>query len=107
MRLQFSTIAADLVDEYQQPHSIPWVIGYSGGKDSTLVVHLVLDMLLSFPQSERRRPVWIIGNDTQVESPLIVEHLTKSLNQIQVAARAWRLPVETKLTKPEIKKIFG
>ena len=102
----FSNIADEMIDEYQQPHSIPWVIGYSGGKDSTLVVHLVLEMLLNFPQSERTRPVWIIGNDTRVESPLIVGHLTHSMRQIQLASKAYRLPVETKVTQPETKKNF-
>ena len=106
MSASFSKIAAELVDEYQQSHSIPWVIGYSGGKDSTLVVHLVLDMLLRLPQSERTRPVWIIGNDTQVESPLIVGHLIQSLKRIQSACLAWRLPVKTQLTQPEATKNF-
>ena len=34
-------IEAEILDEYLQPHEYPWVIGYSGGKDSTLVAHLV------------------------------------------------------------------
>ncbi|MEN9410522.1 MAG: hypothetical protein RL216_2496, partial [Pseudomonadota bacterium] len=39
-------IEAEIRDEYLQPHSYPWVIGYSGGKDSTLVAHLVFNVLL-------------------------------------------------------------
>ena len=30
-------------DEYLQPHAKPWVIGFSGGKDSMLVAHLVVE----------------------------------------------------------------
>ena len=57
----FDKIRAELLDEYNQSHSTPWVIGYSGGKDSTLVAHLVMDMLVDMPKSERRRDVWIVG----------------------------------------------
>ena len=32
----------------------PWVIGYSGGKDSTTVVELVYKMLLSLPNEQRK-----------------------------------------------------
>lgn len=43
------SIKADLLDEYLQPHGYPWIVGYSGGKDSTLVAHLVFEMLMSLP----------------------------------------------------------
>ena len=35
-------IRSELIDDYRQPHDHPWVIGYSGGRDSTVVVHLVV-----------------------------------------------------------------
>jgi hypothetical protein len=49
----------ELLEEYRQPHAHPWIIGYSGGKDSTLVVHLVFEMIMDLPRSERVRPVHI------------------------------------------------
>ena len=61
----------DILDEYKQPHSYPWVVGYSGGKDSTLVLQLVFEMLLDLAPSDRKREVHIVANDTLVESPLI------------------------------------
>ena len=51
----FRAIRAELLDEYRQDHDWPWIIGYSGGKDSTLVAHLVFEMLLSLPPSQRGR----------------------------------------------------
>ena len=63
-------IRADLIDEYKQPHDHPWVIGYSGGKDSTLVVQLAFDLLLDIPKSERRREIHIVANDTLVDGPI-------------------------------------
>ena len=38
-------IRRDLREEYLQPHDWPWMIGFSGGKDSTLILHLVIKTL--------------------------------------------------------------
>lgn len=97
----WSDIKAELVDEYQQSHSHPWIIGFSGGKDSTLVAHLVFEMLLSVAPSDRRRDVHIVSNDTLVESPLVITHLRRVLNQIEEAAAVFGLPITCRLTRPD------
>lgn len=96
----FRQIRAELLDEYRQPHPYPWIIGYSGGKDSTLVAHLVFEMLMGLPPSERKRQVHIVANDTLVESPLVVQHIIDSIAEIENAALAFGLPVVTKITRP-------
>lgn len=96
----FRVIRAELLDEYRQDHDWPWIIGYSGGKDSTLVAHLVFEMLLSLPPSQRTRPVHIVANDTLVESPLVVQHIIESIEEIEGAANAFRLPIITQITRP-------
>ncbi|WP_134681546.1 DNA phosphorothioation system sulfurtransferase DndC [Paracoccus ravus] len=101
-----SLIEAEIRDEYLQPHTYPWVIGYSGGKDSTLVAHLVFKVLLTLPRSQRTREVHIVSNDTLVESPLVIKHIVDSLEQIHDAAMALRLPVKTQITRPEISQTF-
>jgi len=95
-----SAIRTDMLDEYRQNHNYPWIVGYSGGKDSTLVAHLVFEMLLGLPPSERKRPVHIVANDTLVESPLVVQHIIESITEIEEAAQAFGLPVMTKITRP-------
>ena len=102
----FAEIRAELFDEYQQDHDYPWVVGYSGGKDSTLVAHLVFEMLLSLPPSLRTRHIHIISNDTLVESPLVIKHATDSLREIGAAATAFGLPVKTRMTRPEVNQSF-
>lgn len=99
-------IEAEIRDEYLQPHSFPWVIGYSGGKDSTLVAHLVFNVLLTLPRSQRAREVHIVSNDTLVESPLVIKHIVDSLDQIKDAAEALRLPVKTEITRPALSQTF-
>ena len=36
-------IRRDLRAEYREPHHWPWMTGFSGGKDSTLILHLVIE----------------------------------------------------------------
>ena len=100
------SVRAELLDEYRQNHSAPWIVGYSGGKDSTLVAHIVFEMLMELPPSERIRPVHIVANDTLVESPLVVQHLAESLAEIGEAAIAFGLPVVTKITRPSPDQSF-
>ena len=97
---KFNAVRVDLLDEYRQEHDAPWIIGYSGGKDSTLVAHLVFDMLLTLPPSQRVRHVHIVANDTLVESPLVVQHVVESMEEIQNAANVFGLPFITKITRP-------
>jgi DNA sulfur modification protein DndC len=96
----------ELLAEYRQPHRHPWIIGYSGGKDSTLVVHLVFEMLMDLPRSEQVRPVHIVANDTLVESPLVVGHIKATMARFDDAAAALRLPVETRITAPKLDQGF-
>ena len=102
----FSYIRKEIRKEYAEPHEKPWIVGYSGGKDSTLVVHLVIEHLLSLPLSERVRPVHVVANDTLVESPLVMGHVKKVLNEIGKAAKAFDLPVEVITTEPDINQTF-
>ena len=102
----FKEIRSELLDEYHQSHVAPWIIGYSGGKDSTLVVHLVFEMLMALPPSQRIRPVHIVANDTLVESPLVVRHIIESMQEIKDAAAAFALPITTKITQPAIDQSF-
>ncbi len=79
---KLAEIRAVLREEYSNKHQHPWIVAYSGGKDSTLVAHLVFEMLMALPPSQRTRTIHIIANDTLVESPLVVGHMTDSIKAI-------------------------
>jgi DNA sulfur modification protein DndC len=96
-----SSIRREIAEEYKEPHDYPWIIGFSGGKDSTVVAHLVFEHLLTLPPSERTRPVHIVSNDTLVESPLVIAHIRTVTAEIQAAAEAFALPVQIKVTQPD------
>ena len=101
-----NAVREGLLEEYRADHTWPWIVGYSGGKDSTMVVHLVFEMLLSLPPSQRTRKVHVVANDTLVESPVVMEHITESISEIQAAADAFRVPVVTEITQPESDQSF-
>ena len=63
--------------------SRPWVIGYSGGKDSTVVVQHTWHALSALPREKLTKPVYVISSDTLVESPVIVEQIRTTLQRIE------------------------
>ncbi len=99
-------IAADLRDEYLQPHGTPWIVGFSGGKDSTLLAQLVIEMLLDLPPSRRKRPVHIVANDTLVESPVLARHLDSVLERLAASVEPLRLPLVVAKTTPNADQTF-
>ena len=84
----------------------PWIIGFSGGKDSTVVAQAVFEALLQIPPSQRRRHVHFVSNDTQVESPMVMAHLAKVQSAIADMAISFRLPVTVATTRPPVDKTF-
>lgn len=58
----WETIVSDIKTEYlSETQNYPWIIGFSGGKDSTLVAHAVLEALLAIPPSQRTRHVHVVS----------------------------------------------
>jgi DNA sulfur modification protein DndC len=98
---------AEMHAEYaSSEHGCPWIIGFSGGKDSTLVVQLAFEMLLSLAPSDRTRQIIVLSNDTLVESPVLKAHLDITLDRIQQGAEKLRLPIRTVKTQPEVDQTF-
>ncbi|MCG9602720.1 DNA phosphorothioation system sulfurtransferase DndC [Vibrio sp. Isolate31] len=84
----------------------PWVIGYSGGKDSSAVVTLVYLALQALDESKRTKQVYVVASDTLVETPLVVDHVNKSLESIGNQARRDGLPITTHKVLPKPHQTF-
>src|SRR5437660_11054312 len=65
----------------------PWVIGYSGGKDSTTVLQLVWYALSALPSEQRKKPVYVLSSDTLVETPMIVNYIDTTLQRLNETAK--------------------
>lgn len=106
VREKLDASMAELRDEYLADHNHPWVVGFSGGKDSTLLAHLVFEMLLGLAPGDRSRAVHVVSNDTLVESPVLVAHIQKSVDLINESAKKLNLPVVAEITAPKITQTF-
>ncbi|WP_247523770.1 DNA phosphorothioation system sulfurtransferase DndC [Bradyrhizobium sp. 145] len=84
----------------------PWVVGYSGGKDSTCVLQLVWTALSSLPPDQRTKPVYVISSDTLVETPVIVRYIDVTLARIEKTARDQGLPFRSQKVTPTVEKSF-
>ncbi len=104
---KFERIRAEMKREYlQTAHNTPWIVGFSGGKDSTIVLQLVFEMLLELPPSKRMRHVHVLSNDTLVESPILQNFVDKVLDQVREAAEGLALPMTVVKTTPSPDNTF-
>lgn len=94
------------VKKIYQADDRPWVIGYSGGKDSTVVVQIIFEALREMPKQELTKKVYIISSDTLVETPLIIQSINKTLRRIEDKAVELNLPIETHKVKPMVEQSF-
>lgn len=83
----------------------PWVVAYSGGKDSTLMLQLVYEMLLQLG-SRARKPVFVISSDTRVEAPNISKYVEHTLELIESDSRVRGLALSVRLVKPTAEESF-
>lgn len=86
--------------------NIPWICGYSGGKDSSAVVQLVWMALQGLPVEERKKPVHVISTDTLVESPVVALWASQSLKKMEQAAKDGELPIVPHRLTPQIQNTF-
>ena len=98
-------IHREIQDVYLE-NARPWVIGYSGGKDSTTALQLVWYALAELPVEERKYPVYVISSDTLVETPVIVSYITGTLARIETHASEQRMPFHTELVRPKTEDTF-
>lgn len=79
--------------------NIPWMIGYSGGKDSTATVQLIWMAIENLPKINRTKQIHIMNTDTLVESPVVSKWVEKSLEAMKATAQQKDLPfVPVRLT---------
>lgn len=100
-----ATLAGEVADLYVADE-IPWVVGYSGGKDSTAVLQLVWEALSTVPKHERHKPVYVISTDTLVENPIVALWVSKSLETMSAAAEDQGLPLTSHRLTPATENTY-
>ncbi|HEV2801097.1 MAG TPA: DNA phosphorothioation system sulfurtransferase DndC [Pyrinomonadaceae bacterium] len=85
---------------------IPWVVGYSGGKDSTAILQLIWLALEGLEPEELKKPIHVISTDTLVENPVVAAWVTASLETIRIAAADKGLPFMPHRLTPKVTDTF-
>jgi len=85
---------------------IPWVVGYSGGKDSSAVLQLVWIAIRELPPEQRQKPIHVISTDTMVEQPLVAAWVNASHEKIRQAARNQELPFFPHKLNPQVEDSY-
>lgn len=94
------------IQETYKMYPYPWVIGYSGGKDSTATLQLIWNAIRLLPKHERTNQIYIISSDTLVETPVIVNHISSAIQKMNVAAKEQDLPITAHKLTPELQDTF-
>lgn len=93
-----------ILKEYYLHDERPLCIAFSGGKDSTALVFLMIELLKELKQDNTlRKPTYIINSNTLAELPPLLEHLEKSLKTIQEYGNRNELNLEVHEVVPQDK----
>lgn len=84
----------------------PWIVGFSGGKDSTMLLQMVWYAVKDIPSELRKRHIYVVCNNTLVENPRILDYVEKVLTQIEKSAMEQSMPVTVHKTTPALQDSF-
>ena len=84
----------------------PWIIGYSGGKDSSVALQLVWYAIQKLPVEKRNKEIYVISSNTLVESPVLLERTSEMLSMINKAAIEQSIPIRAEHITPKVENTF-
>lgn len=103
-------IIDEITEQYLEKdrYNRPWIIGFSGGKDSTVLLTLVWIAMIRLKEKGENltRRVYVVCNDTMVENPVIEEYVINVLDRIDRAAKEQKMPISVTRTTPTIEDSF-
>ena len=102
---EINSIKADIKRLYLSD-TLPWVIGYSGGKDSTACLQLIWYAIKELAEEERKKPIYVISTDTLVENPVVAMWVEVSLEKMRLEAIQQKMPIEPKRLTPDLTDRF-
>ena len=108
MSLNLQHLENEIIDQYlyDENPTRPWIIGFSGGKDSTMLLQVVWNALKRIEPILLTRQIYVVCNDTLVENPRIVKFINKTLKRIQKEANLNDFPIIVHQTMPNLENTF-
>lgn len=98
-------VMTDIAEAYKSDDR-PWIVGFSGGKDSTALLQMIYYTIARFPSNQKKKPIYVLASDTRVEIPAIAKRIEKELRAIQLSAERDGLPITTQLVYPTLNDTF-
>ncbi|WP_447767569.1 hypothetical protein [Sphingobacterium faecium] len=101
-------LLAEIKEQFlEEDNRRPWIVAFSGGKDSTAMLMLVWEALAQLNDIERKtREVYVICNNTLVENPRVLQFVNKQLNTIQEKSIELGMPFKVDHTTPQLENSF-
>lgn len=100
-----NTLHNDTLERVKQEYTQSdkdWIVAYSGGKDSSVLLMLVLHAV----EKIKKRQITIAYCNSGVEIPLVKNFAYKVLRKIIKKAQLLNLPIKTKIVYPKYKERF-
>jgi DNA sulfur modification protein DndC len=82
----------------------PWLVGFSGGKDSSAVLALLIQAIAN--TAEAHNPVYVIFCDTGVENPLVTKFVQYAFRLVNTFSKDRNLPISTHILRPKKKDSY-
>lgn len=101
----FEDIIREMTFVYKHDNR-PWLIGYSGGKDSSMLVSLVIDMVMRLPEKERTKKIFIVTSDTGVENPIVKKYMHSSSQKINEFSLKNKANIVADIIYPDVFQSF-
>ncbi len=84
----------------------PWIIGFSGGKDSTVILSLIYTAVQQIIVEKRKKHIYVVSSDTLVETPVVVGLIKHVLDAVNDSAKKENLPITAHPVYPKVKDTF-
>lgn len=101
----FNDIIEEMTYVYKHDNR-PWLIGYSGGKDSSLLVTLVVETVARLAEHERTKKIFIVTSDTGVENPVVKRYMHTSSAKINEFSQNNNANIKADIIYPEVTQSY-
>lgn len=101
----FEEIIEEMTFVYKHDNR-PWLIGYSGGKDSSLLVTLVVETVARLEEDERTKKIFIVTSDTGVENPIVKNYMHSSSAKINEFSQNNNANIKADIIYPDVSQSY-
>ncbi len=100
-------IIAEIKDQYLADDT-PWIVGFSGGKDSTTLLQLTFFALLELQKEGKtlHKEIHVLCNDTMVENPAVARWIDDTLEKIRTGGEDYNFPIKVVKVSPVLGDTF-